>query len=369
MVLLLSTLFGTLVPLPAPSTQAGAYRGTPFVLTVRLRDQNNIPIQNATVEFYHETHNEFLGTAITNQTGHAQFTWQIPIDHELGPFQLNATFRGDPERFLLPTVVQIPITIFAYLQHIVSIQDLEGNPFNSTMTIGQELVFQIIIQDDHLIPLEGVPVQLVLEPDQVIGEGTTSQNGSLTLNFVFHQSRENIVTFTIRSLNHGFFNGTETSHSFFIGSIKTNFLGLPAFWIGHEGAVISGRLCEVSGQGIQNASVQLYTETESLITSTLTESGGYFQFNLEDKLGIIENQRFLTVQYNGSGGYTGAQGIIGIIHGSKGNPFSHFFDIISSTTLSTVMQQLSIIVISCLTIGTTIFAIRMKQSTRRIVSH
>lgn len=367
--LLVSTLIGSHVPLPGPSTQSGAFRGTPFTILVQLGDQNGSPIDNATVLFFHETHDEYLGTAITNTTGHAQFIWQIPETHELGPIQLNATFRGEPERYLLPSMIPIPVTIFAPLQNRVDIRDSNGNPLNSTLAIGQQLFFHVSVHDDYTSPIEGVLVQLILEPDQVIKEDTTLQNGSIILSLLLNQSLEGSVTFTIRSMNHGFYNGTENNYLFSVGKTVTNFIGLPAFWHLHEESFIAGRLCQISGSGVNGASIQLFSETQSLIISTLTESDGRFHFDLQEITDTIENHRFLILQYNGSDGHTDAQAIIGIVPGFNGNPFSHFLDIIPSAGFSPVLHQFSIIIISCLTIGTTVLAIRMKRSSGRIVSH
>ena len=167
LIILLSTVLIGL-PTPLPFTQTGAFRGTPILLTVQLTSQNGSPIDDATVLFFHETQNQFLGTAQTNATGHALFIWQIPDTHELGFVSLNATFCGDPERFLLPSMVSIPLTVFARLQNIINITDTNGNPIGTSVNIGQKLLFNVLIQDDHTIPLEGISVQLLIEPNQLI---------------------------------------------------------------------------------------------------------------------------------------------------------------------------------------------------------
>ena len=367
--LLVSTFLGSPVPLPEPLTQAGAYRGAPFVIAVLLKDQNGNPIDNATVLFFHETHDEYLGSGLTNSTGHTQYIWEIPTTHDLGPIQLNATFRGDPERFLLPSMILIPVTIFAQLRNDVDIKDSEGNSIDSPLAVGQQLYFHITVQSEDMSPKEGILVQLILEPNQIIREDTTLQNGSVILSCLLNQSLESQVNFTVRSLNYDFFNGTESSYIFTIGKAFVNFIGLPAFLYLRGDTFITGRLCQISGSGIKDASIELFSETESLITSTLTESDGSFQFALQEIDDMIENHKFLILRYNGSGSHTKAQAIIGIIHGLNGNPFSHFLDIVPPAGFSPLLQQFSIIIISCLTIGTTVLTIRMKRRTGRIVSH
>lgn len=367
--LLVVTFLGSPVPFPAPLTQTGAFRGNSFTIAVQLKDQNGIPIDNATVLFFHETHDEYLGSGITNLTGHTHFIWEIPTTHELGPIQLNATFRGDPERFLLPSMILIPVTIFAQLQNSVDIKDSEGNSVDSPLAVGQQLYFHITVRSDDLSPIEGILVQLIIEPDQIIKEETTLQNGSVILSCLLNQSLESPVTFTVRSMNYDFFNGTESSYILTIGKAFTNFIGLPAFLYLRGEIIITGQLCQISGSGIEDASIELLSETKSLITSTLTEPDGRFQFDLQEIVDSIENHRFLILRYNGSGGHTNAQAIIGIIQGVNGNPFSHFLEIIPAAGFSSLFQQFSIIIISCLTIGTTVLTIRMKHSTGRIVSH
>ncbi|MFX1342249.1 MAG: hypothetical protein ACFFAL_06080, partial [Promethearchaeota archaeon] len=204
---------------------------------------------------------------------------------------------------------------------------------------------------------------------QIIKEDTTLQNGSVILSCLLNQSLESPVTFTVRSMNYDFFNGSERSYIFTIGKEFTNFIGLPAFLYLRGETIITGHLCQISGSGIENASIEVFSDTESLITSTLTESDGGFQFDLQEIVDTIENHRFLILRYNGSGAHTNAQAIIGIIQGVNGNPFSHFLDTVPSTGFSSQLQQFSIIIISFLTIGTTIITIRMKRSTGRIVSH
>ena len=367
--LLVSTFLGYPVPLPAPLTQTSAFRGAPFTIAVQLTDRNGNPIDNATVLFFHETYDEYLGSGITNLTGHTHFIWEIPTTHELGPIQLNATFRGDPERFLLPSMIQIPVTIFAQLQNSVEIKDSEGNSIDSPLTVGQQLNFHVTVRNDDLSPLEGILVQLIPEPEQIIKEDTTLQNGSVILSCLMNQSLESPVTFTVRSMNYGFFNGTQSSYNLIIGKAFSNFIGLPAFLHLRGETTITGHLCQISGSGIEDASIELFSDTESLITSTLTKSDGSFQFNLQENVDTIGNHRFLIIRYNGSGGHTNAQAIIGIIQETNGNPFSHFLDIVRSDEFSSLLQQFSIIIISCLTIGTTVLTIRMKRSTGRIVSH
>ena len=78
--------------IPTPTSSLSAFRGTNYDITVILETHNGVPITNATLYFYHDSNNTLLGSSLTNQTGHANFIWQIPFNHELGLTMLNATY-------------------------------------------------------------------------------------------------------------------------------------------------------------------------------------------------------------------------------------------------------------------------------------
>ncbi|MFX1491507.1 MAG: hypothetical protein ACFFBU_04555 [Promethearchaeota archaeon] len=368
LIILLSTVFIGL-PSPLPLTQTDAFRGAPIALTVQLTRQNGSPIDDATVLFFHETQNLFLGTAQTNVTGHAQFVWQVPSAHELGFVSLNATFRGDPERFLLPSMVSIPLTVFARLDNIINITDTNGNPIHTSVNLGQKLLFNILIQDDHTIPLEGISVQLLISPNQLIAEGVTTQNGTVHFSCILNHTITNEVTFLIRSLNHGFYNGTENRFRISIRNTSVQLIGLPAFWLLRCSQSISGRLCQNNGEVIANATIELLSERGLLIGCSVTDSEGRFIFDLCDQIETIQTNRFLIFRYNGGSGYETTEAVVGIISGLADNPFSQFIEIITPIDLTQIIHQLNIIIVSCLAIGTTVITLKMKQTTRRIVSH
>jgi hypothetical protein len=372
LIILLSTaLVGLPLPFPSPlpSTQIGAFRGKPITLTVELTSQNGTPIDNATILFFHETQNIFLGTVQTNTTGHAQFIWQIPGSHELGSVSLNATFRGDPERFLLPSMVSIPLTIFARLQNTINITDSDGNPIGTCVNLGQKLVFNVLIQDDQTTSLEGISVQLLKEPDLLITEGVTTQNGMMSLSCILNHTSDSKVTFLIRSMSQGFYNGTESRFQISIGNTSVQLIGLPAFWQLNCGKKISGKLRQNNGEGIPNATIEVLSERESLIGYSLTALDGSFSFNLLDFGERTRDNRFLIFRYKGGYGYHTTEVIVGIIPASTVNPFSQFVEIITPVELTKILHQLSIIIVSCLTIGTTLISLKMKRTTSRIISH
>jgi hypothetical protein len=321
------------------------------------------------VLFFHEDQNNLLGTVQTNTTGHATFVWQIPLTHPLGVAQLNATFRGDPERFLLPSMVPIPITIFAQMQAIISVHDQEGRPIDSRIKIGQPLFFHTTIQDDQMSPMENITVQLWRDPDQFITQKVTPANGSITLECLINSSVRSPVVFSVRSLNQGLYNGTEHRFEFSISNASAYFIGLPIFWHRSHGYEICGRLCQKTGEGLPFASIELLQETRSVIGSVHTQADGTFQLDLLDLLDQLSENRFIILRYNGSTGYSFVEAFIGIIPSTSINPFSQFIAITPPLRPSPLVHQISIIILSCLTITTTILTYRMKRTTTRIVTH
>jgi len=369
--LLVLLLVSTLVtsPLPLPTPQTSAFRGSPITLSVQLKSQNGTPIENATVLFYHESHNELIGSAITNSTGFARFIWMIPFDHELGPVQLNCTFRGDPERYLLPSMVPIPLTIFAQLQNNFNVTDENGYPVSSEVRIGQRLFFHTLITDDNSEPLGAVAVQFVLEPNKILAEKITPQNGSLVFSYTLNHTIESPIILKIKSLNQGYYNGTESTFQFLIRNSTSLFLGLPKFCHPSNGYSLEGKLSTLEGYGIPNASIELLLESGEVLKTTQTVNDGHFNLDLYDVSDSIRRNRHMTLRYNGTLGQSETRAIIGIIASPPHNPFTQSIDPISSSIWLRVLHQISILTVSCLTIGASLLTLRMKRSTKRIVSH
>jgi hypothetical protein len=368
LILLLTTVLAT-SNLPLPSPQTSVYRGGPTTISVQLKSQSGTPIENATVLFFHETQNELLGTAITNSSGFAHFIWMIAPSHELGPVQLNATFRGDPERYLLPSMVPIPLTIFAKMQIELNVTDESGTPIDSDVRIEQRLFFKITVTDDNHNPLNAVTVQLIMEPNQIISERITLSNGSLIFSCLLNHTASSSFAFTVRSLNQGYYNGTEIKLQFLIQNSSSHFIGLPQFWHPSFGYSLRGKLLRLSGEGIPNASIQLLLEPVEVSKISQTENDGTFYFDLFDVFEYIQHSQYLIVQYKGTPGQSASRAIIGIIASPPHNPFTQSIEPASFLVWLPLIHQTSILIVSFLTIGTSLLTLKMKRSTKRILSH
>lgn len=370
-ILLVFLLVSTLVtaPVPLPSAQTTAFRGSAFPLTVQLRGQSGMPIDNATVLFFHETRNELLGSAVTNSTGFARFIWIIPLDHELGSVQLNATFRGDPERYLLPSMVPISLTIYAQLQSYINVVDVFNNSLESVVQAGQRLYFHTQILDDNSTPVEGITVQLIQEPNQILTQKITPQNGSVIFSCLLNRTLNSQITFTIRSLDYEYYNGTERTFTLFLTETLTRFNGLPLYWHVSLGYALQGTLRTFSDQDIPNASIELQFESGELLKVTQTDNHGNFQFNLFDIIGLIQYNRYFVIYYNGSSGYSEAKATIRIIPSSPLDPLIQILQPFFLLLENPIIRHISIVSFGCLAIGTSLLTRKMKRSTKRLVSH
>ncbi len=366
-VILFSTI--TVSPIPVPSPHIGGFRGEPISLSVQLRSQSGIPIDNATVLFFHETQNSLLGKAVTNTTGFAMFVWIIPTNHSLGPVQLNATYRGDPERYFLPSMVHIPVTIFSRLHNDVQVRDDQGYPVDSLIRIGQRVLFYTTVTDENSQPVANITVQLIMDSDTILAIKTTSLNGSLVFTCLLNQTTKPYVIFTIRSLSSEYYNGTDSVVQLWIQNSTVHFLGLPIFWHPSNGYTLQGRLVGCFGEGVANATIELLLDSNFHLETTQTTNYGSFIFNLREHIETVRNNEFIIIQFPGSPGQSPSRFFIRIISSPPYNPFTHSIDPLTPTAWLSLLHQVSIVVVGCLTVSSSILTLRMKKSTKRIVSH
>lgn len=352
---------------PSPMAASSAYRGTDHTITVQLLTSLGEPIEDAIVYFYHEDHNILLGSSITNETGYATFLWQIPLIHELGIAHLNATFLGDPERYLLPCSVPITITIYAKMKVIVDVYDSNGNPIETSVYPDQTLVFNIIVKNDQLEPLEGIPVQLFTMNNQIVEEGETSENGTITFKYKLDSFLNSAIFFRVCSLSTAYYNGSELILNYIVENSSSQFVGLPSFVQKKDHCQISGLLQNHYGRGIPNAQIQILLDGILEIGEAITNQDGHFTFDLSQFQYDGNTGRFLIVIFQGQMGHQTASALIGLI--SNAAPFSQLVGNAISEALGIFLNQINLVALSCLSISSGFFARKYKRSTRNIVSH
>ena len=370
-VLLIVLLLGTLIghPTPIPTPQQSAFRGTDYPITVQLKSQNGDPIDNATVFFYQEDQDLLLGTTSTNETGHTTFIWSIPPEHALGPTLLNATFNGDPDRFLLPSFVSIPLTIFAQMIISIEVHDNSGTPLDTVIYPNQTLVFKISVLNDLREPLSDIQVWLRGADNQIILQGRTAANGSLVIAYSLDTIRTARVDFTIQTEKSGYINGSEYKLHFNIANFTTAFVSIPNFlFIGEAESIIGLLTCGLKAY-VPNASVELLLDNDQLLFEAKTDQIGRFQLPLNQNMEQLQQGCYLTIRYNGDLGYRSTQVIIGLIPRSVSTPFIQSIKPVPFLGLAILFYQASLVSLTCISIGSAIYARKLKRSTRQIISH
>jgi hypothetical protein len=140
------------------------------------------------------------------------------------------------------------------------------------------------------------------------------------------------------------------------------------FWHPSSGYSLQGKLGTTLGQGIPNASIELLLDSGIVLKNTQTENDGRFLIDLYDISEAIQRHSYLILQYNGAPGQSKTRFVIRIIASSPYNPFTQSLEP-TTPILHPIFFQISIIAVSCLTAGTSLQALRMRRSTKRVVSH
>lgn len=366
-VLLITTTFGYTVPTPAQPL--GAFRGTEHEIVVLLETPTGAPIDNAILYLFHEVENTLLDTTLTNVSGHATFLWNIPLSHDLGTTYLNATFLGDQERFLLPSCLSIPIIIYSKMQMEIEITDSNGQSIEAPFHPHQNLVLTVFLKDENGIPLIGINVHFFNGEEELISEGVTSENGSVTFTSRINSSLDSITTFKFRSISQGFHNTCEELLHLPIGFTTTRFTNLPSFLQVNNHCYLTGRLRHKYGVGIPGACISLLLDGNSEISEEYTNQEGYFVFNLTQYRNQLASSHFIIATFEGNDVYQPAQAIVGLVPTSTPSPFTQNIGMVSAANLILLSIQLQIVVFSCLAFGSTIVIIRMRRTTQSIVSH
>ncbi len=365
--LLITTVFGYTIP--TPTAYLNAFRGTEHEIVVRLETPSGTPVNNATLYLFHEVQNILLDTSLTNITGYATFLWQIPLSHDLGTTFLNATFLGEPERFLLPSYLSIPITIYSQMQMTIEIVDNNGYPIEATVHPNQNLVFIVFLKDDNSNPLAGFTVCFLNDEDDLFAEGVTSDNGSITFNYQVNSGLNSFVEFKVRSLNQGYFNACEEMLYFPVENSTTRFTNLPSFLQVNGQCFLAGYLRHQYGAGINGARIHLLLDGSSELTEGYTNQEGFFHFNLSQYQNQLGSGHFIVANFEGSDVYQSAQAIVGLVPTSTPTPFTQKVGLVSPVNLTILAFQLQIVTFSCLALGSTIAVVRIRRTTRNIVSH
>lgn len=110
-------------------------KGESVELQATLLYDNGSAISGATIKFYDNTSGTYLGQNTTNAAGLATYTYLIPLNSSLGAHTLNATYLGNPTKYLLKTYNETTLTVYEppTISNINQTSTLIG--FGKTVTI------------------------------------------------------------------------------------------------------------------------------------------------------------------------------------------------------------------------------------------
>jgi hypothetical protein len=151
-------------------------RGDSVPITARLLQNGSFgdPAVNQRLLFYDQTQDIFIGSALTDTNGYATVSWNVSINHPLGPSMLNVTFEGNTSLFLSPSCQWYSVIV-------VSATVIEVQVDENSIHPEDEVVLTAKITDDHNVSINGVAMA-------VYSEGTllavASTNGSGYVTFI-----------------------------------------------------------------------------------------------------------------------------------------------------------------------------------------
>jgi hypothetical protein len=338
-------------------------------IVVRLETPLGTPISNATLFLFHEVQNVLLDTSLTNNSGFATFQWQIPLSHDLGTTTLNATFLGDPERYLLPSYLPMPITIYSQMQMEIEVRDIDGSPIETTVHPNQNLVFIVSLMDDNTNPLAGFTVRFLSGGDELIAEEVTPDNGSVTFNFQVKSDSNPFAEFKFTGLNQGYYNTCQETLRFPIENSTTRFTSLPSFLQLGNQCFFTGYLRHRYGAGIDGARIRLLLDGVFALIEGETIQEGYFHFDLSQYQNQLASGNFILARFEGNDVYQATQAIVGLVPATTQTPFTQMVGSVSALHLMAFSFQLQLITFSCLTLGSLIVVVKIRRTTREIMSH
>ena len=128
-------------------------------------------VPNQRIVFFDQTYNTQLGSDMTDANGVASISWNIPINHPLGPTIINATFFGNESLSLAPSCQRITLTVLAST-------NIEIGQAPDELAPGDSLSFSVDLKDDSGTPISNATVT-VLKNDRPLSVKTTNLSGSV----------------------------------------------------------------------------------------------------------------------------------------------------------------------------------------------
>ncbi len=278
-------------------------RGETITITAQLLQNGTYgdPVVNQRIEFFDQTHDSFLGSAMTDSNGLARIDWPLPSEHPLGLTMINATFRGNQSLSLSPSCQWMPLTVVSQTTMKIQVEDSDLAP-------GDDLDLIVHLLNDMNESLSGASL-MVVSDSLPLGSGITNDTGYVSFSFHCNTSWAQLGANTVSVIYEGnmalFQKGVETSFSVTVDQIETlikhdnalsdivtlnDSITLPfTLWANEE--TLPNGLMMVSLDGV----------THSLIT---TNGSGVATLDFRINEAISLNNHTLIIEYTGTDRYS-----------------------------------------------------------------
>ncbi|MCD6164758.1 MAG: hypothetical protein J7J30_04925 [Candidatus Odinarchaeota archaeon] len=283
-----------------------AYRGQTIILSAVLNDDLGNPVPNETIYFYDETHDIYLGYAVTDENGNAKILWSIPKNYTLGPITLNATFQGDPEKNLKPSyqVFQLVLKSKTYISAIVADATLDPNDY--VVAPGDEVIVNVTVVDDIGQPVGVINVSLIEERGKIVDQEYTNENGETVLKYQLPEKiSTNQIKLLIQASPYQYYEKSECSITLYIKKIRTDMTILrvePNTVYRNQSVTILGKLVDEEENPLINAAIYVKAG-ERNISLTWTNTSGFFEATFHVANSIKPGKYVYTVLFIGSPRY------------------------------------------------------------------
>ena len=296
-------------PSNAQSQQTIVYRGQTLTLTATLDDDLGEPVVNETIYFYDETHDVYLGEALTNENGIAKMLWTIPKSYSPGQLVLNATFRGNPAKNLSPSYQMFYLSVMAKTYLTIFVTDTTLDPYDQTVAPGDEVIINVTVTDDVGQPVKAINVSLI-EEKEIIDQQCTNEKGETVLRYVpLPEISEGDVELTIQAGPYRYYEESTYIVTLNIRKIETNITMLelkPREVYRNQTVTITGKLIDEEGDALVNAAICVKNELGN-VSLAWTNATGFFEATIYISNYTDPGEYVYTIYFAGSSRYEGVE--------------------------------------------------------------
>jgi hypothetical protein len=274
-------------------------RGDSVPITARLLQNGTFgnPVANQRLLFYDQTLDVFIESAFTDTNGYATVSWNVSINHPLGPSILNVTFEGNASLFLSPSYQWFSVIVVSAT--VIEVQ-VDEKPIHSE----DKAVLTAKITDDHNASINGAAMAVYSEGTLLAVASTNGTGyatftidcndtwciiGQNTLRIVFEQdmarflnSSQRLISVDIQQIDTSI--EIEDSYN---STVHLN----DSFWLQMR--------IRAEGQNHSDASLVVSLD-ENLIDTVLSDMDGIATFSLDIDSRYMLGIHSIKIEYSGT---------------------------------------------------------------------